>query len=71
MVPEIGSSLKIGAPSKIGIFQRISDGEMTKTKVLNLKKVCNFLVDNFFHLKSSLQRKLHLNFSRLKFKIFK
>jgi hypothetical protein len=26
----------------------ISDGETTKTKVVDLKKLCNFVVDNFF-----------------------
>jgi hypothetical protein len=24
------------------------DGEITKTKVLDLKNLCNFLIDNFF-----------------------
>ena len=39
-----------------------SNGEMPKTKVVGPKKLCNFIVDNFFHLKSSIQGKLHLNF---------
>jgi hypothetical protein len=26
----------------------MSDGETTKTKVVNLKKLCNFVVHNFF-----------------------
>ena len=33
---------------KIWIFQTTSDGEMPKTKVVDLKKLCNFVVDNFF-----------------------
>ena len=37
---------------KIWIFQMTSDGETTKTKVVDLEKLSNFVVDNFFHLKS-------------------
>ena len=29
-------------------FQTASDGEMAKTKVVDLKKLCNFVADNFF-----------------------
>jgi hypothetical protein len=29
-------------------FQTTSDGEMTKKEVVDLKKSCNFVVDNFF-----------------------
>ena len=39
-----------------------SNGEIPKTKVVDLKKLYNFAVDNFFHLKSSIQGKLWLNF---------
>jgi hypothetical protein len=33
---------------EIWIFQTISDGETTKTKNVDLDKLCNFIVDNFF-----------------------
>ena len=33
---------------KIWIFQTASDGETPKTKVVDLEKLCNFVVDNFF-----------------------
>ena len=33
---------------KIWIFQTASDGEMPKTKVVDLEKLCNFVVENFF-----------------------
>ena len=33
---------------KIWIFQTTSDGEMPKTKVVDIEKLCNFVVDNFF-----------------------
>ena len=42
-----------------------------KMKVVDLEKLWNFVVDNFFHLKSSCHRKLCLNFSNLKFKFCK
>ena len=48
-----------------------SNGEMNKTKVVDLEKLCNFVVDNFFHLISSCQRKLCLNFLDLKFEFLK
>ena len=32
---------------KIQIFQKTSDGEMIKIKVLDLKKLSNFIVDKF------------------------
>ena len=33
---------------KIWIFQTASDGETPKTKVVDLEKLCNFVVENFF-----------------------
>jgi hypothetical protein len=33
---------------KISIFKMSSNGEMTKKKVVDLEKLCNFVVDNFF-----------------------
>jgi hypothetical protein len=48
-----------------------SKGETTKTKVVEVKKICNFVVDNFFYLKSSCQEKLYLYFSNLKNVIIK
>jgi hypothetical protein len=33
---------------KFKIFQMTSDGETTKTKIVDLKKLCNFVVYNFF-----------------------
>jgi hypothetical protein len=33
---------------EIRIFQTTSDGETTKTKAVDLKKLYNFVVDNFF-----------------------
>jgi len=33
---------------KIWIFQTTSDGETPKPKVVDLEKLCNFIVDNFF-----------------------
>ena len=33
---------------EIWIFQMTSDGETTKTKVIDLKKLNNFAVDNIF-----------------------
>ena len=33
---------------EIQIFQKTSDGEMTKTKFVDLEKLLNFVVDNFF-----------------------
>ena len=33
---------------KIRIFQTTSDGKTTKTKVVGLEKLWNFVVDNFF-----------------------
>jgi hypothetical protein len=33
---------------EIQILQMTSDGETSKTKVADLKKLCNFVVDNFF-----------------------
>jgi len=44
---------------KICIFRMTSDGETTKTKVVDLQELYNFIVDNLFHLKSSIQGKLH------------
>ena len=41
-------SLKSEMHSKIRIFKIVLDGEMTKTKVVDLKKLCNFVADNFF-----------------------
>ena len=32
---------------EIWIFQMTSDGEITKMKVVDLKKLYNFIVDNF------------------------
>ena len=32
---------------KIWIFQTASDGETSKTKVVDLEKLCNFVVENF------------------------
>jgi hypothetical protein len=43
------------------IFQTTSDGEMTKTKVVDLEKLCNCSWQHF-HLKSSLKEKLWQNF---------
>ena len=39
------------------------DGEMTKTKVLDLNEFSNYVVDNFFHLKSFNVPKFCLKFS--------
>ena len=36
------------ATFKIQIFQMTSDGETPKTKVVNPKKLNNFVVDNFY-----------------------
>ena len=33
---------------KIWIFQMTSDGETSKIKVVDLEKLCKFIVDNFF-----------------------
>jgi len=49
---------------EIQIFQTTSDGEMNKTKVVDLKK-------STFLLKSCIQRKLRLNFLNLKFNFLK
>ena len=43
-------------------FQTISDGGTTKMKDVDPKRLYNFLVDNFFYLKSYSQEKLRLNF---------
>jgi hypothetical protein len=51
-------------------IQITPDGETTKTKIVDLEELWNFVVDNIFYMKSSIQRKLLLNFSHLKFKIF-
>jgi len=40
-------------------------------KVVDLEKLKNFVVDNFFHLISSCRRKLRLYFLNLKFKFCK
>ena len=33
---------------KFQIIQTKCDGEMSKTKVIDIEKLCNFVVDNFF-----------------------
>jgi hypothetical protein len=33
---------------EVQIFQMITDGETTKTEVVDLEKFCNFIVDNVF-----------------------
>jgi hypothetical protein len=43
------------------------DEEMTKTKAVDLEKLCNFIVHNFFLFEIIYQGKLWLNF--LKFEI--
>jgi len=50
---------------EIRIFQTTSDGEMTKTKFVDLKKLLNFVVDNFFFSiyygpKYSFQNKMNI-----------
>jgi hypothetical protein len=66
MVPKF--SLK-SSHIEIQNFQMTSDGETTKSNVVDLVAIYNFVVDK--HLKSSMQGKLCLNFSQLEFKIFK
>jgi hypothetical protein len=56
---------------EIWIFQTTSNGETTKTKDADLKKLYNFVVDNFFYSKSSSWEYLCLNLQHLKCKIFK
>jgi hypothetical protein len=56
---------------EIWIFKVSSDGEMTKTKVVDLEKLCNFVVDNFFIWNHLVKKKLCLNFLDLKFKFLK
>ena len=55
---------------EIWIFRTTSDGETTKIKVVDLEKLYNFVVDNFF-IWNHCHRKLRLNFSNLKFEFFK
>jgi hypothetical protein len=43
---------------------------MTKTKVMDLEKLCNLVTDIFFHLKSFIQGKLWPNFLTFKIQIF-
>jgi hypothetical protein len=40
-----------------------SDGEMTKIKVIDLEKLWNFVVYNFFYLKSFSTSKCYLKFN--------
>ena len=56
---------------KIRIFQTTSDGKTTKTKVVGLEKLWNFVVDNFFIWNHLVMQKLCLNFKILKFEFFK
>jgi len=44
---------------------------MTINQSLDLKELYNFVVDNFYNLKSTIQGKLHYEFLTLKFVIFK
>ena len=46
------------------------DGEMPKTKVVDLEKLCNFVVDNFL-FEIILSRKSMLEFPRFEIWIFK
>ena len=48
-------------------YLRFSDGEATKTKVVDLKKLCNFVVDNF-SIWNHLSNRNYIWF--LKFKIW-
>jgi len=54
---------------KFDFFQTTLDGEITKTKVVNPENLFNFVVDNFFYLKSSIQGRS--DFSNLKLNFFK
>jgi hypothetical protein len=45
--------------------------QTTKINFVDLKKLCNFVIDNFFDLKLACQRKLRLNFKNLKFECSK
>ena len=51
---------------KIWIFKMSSNGEMTKMKVVDLEKLCNFVVDNF-SFEIILSRKTMLEFLRFEF----
>lgn len=56
---------------KTSHFEMISDGEMIKIEVLDLKEPYNFVVDNFFTSKH-LSKENYVSISPiLKFKIFK
>ena len=56
---------------KIWIFQTASDRETSKTKVVDLEKLCNFVVDIFFVWNHSCSVKYGWIFLNLKFKFFK
>jgi hypothetical protein len=47
------------------------DEEMTKTKVVDLEKLCNFIVDNIFIKNHLCMENPCLSFSHLKFGFFK
>jgi hypothetical protein len=47
------------------------DGETTKTKVVDPEKLWNFVVDGVFIGTHLCMENLHLNFSHLKFELFK
>ena len=51
---------------EIWIFQMISGGEITKTKIVDLEKLNNFVIHNFF-----IHKKYVWSFSHLKFEFFK
>jgi hypothetical protein len=56
---------------KFEFFQMTSEGETTKTKLVDLEKLCTFVVDNFFIWNDLSNEKYGQTFSHLKFKIFK
>ena len=55
---------------EIWIFKMSSNGEMTKMKVVDLEKLCNFVVDNF-SFEIILSRKTMLEFLRFEIWILK
>jgi hypothetical protein len=56
--------------SEILIFQTTLDVETTKTKVIDLKKLYNFVIDNFFIWNNLFKKKYVSIFSHLKFENF-
>ena len=55
---------------KIWIFKMSSNEEMTKTKVVDLEKLCNFVVVNF-SFEINLSKKTMFEFMRFEIWIFK